>query len=124
MKLLPRAGALTLAALLLPNLAWAHGEQVLLIFWGNAIALLAAPVIAWKMVRGIAARAAVFLGTPAACVAVWGTLLSSNVSRDLNLMNSGVGLVVAGLLPLAGSLLVGALLRRLHPACRPVRRPF
>ena len=113
------AGAV-MVVLLLPNLAWAHGEQILIVLFWNGLALLAAAVLAWKLVRGWW-RVPVFLGTPVAWWLSW-RLLSSDLGGWA--MHSEGGLLLAGILPAAGSVLVAVLLRRLHPACRPRTRPF
>jgi hypothetical protein len=116
----PASLVAVLALLALPNLAWAHGEQILILLFWNGLALLAAPVLAWKMVRGWW-RVPVFLGTPVAGWLSW-QLLSSDLGRWP--MRSDSGLLLAGILPAAGSVLVALLLRRLHPPCRPRTRPF
>jgi len=56
---------------LLPEAAWAHGQEILLLPFGQLIALVAAGVIAWRVCRWAVLRCAVFLAAIAVALVTW-----------------------------------------------------
>jgi len=111
-----KAFSILASALILPNLAWAHSVPTF--FVGNLVALLIAPILALRMVRGGGPRAAVFFATPVTMPLSW------LVSASLVPMPSETAQVVVGLLlPAGASWFTAVLLRGTYPSYRIPRPP-
>ena len=63
--------AICAAMCFVPELAWAHDEEVFFLPLGQLIALLATGVIAWRASRLLAVRTVIFLVAIIVTVATW-----------------------------------------------------
>ena len=82
----------------MPEAAWAHGQEILLLPFGQLIALVVAGVIAWRVSRLVVVRWTVFLTALAVAFTTW-TLPKAVEDALVGRQPSEGGLFMLGLAP-------------------------